>query len=312
MKTNKQFRGNVIPVITPLTAKYQLDTEAVERIFANLYANKAMPFILGTTGESPSLSAGIKYDYLREASRLKKADSLLYVGISGNSLEETIEMGKRSLDAGANALVATLPAYYNLTTDQMKRYFTDLADQVAGPLIVYNIPATTHMSIPLDLLDELSYHEHIVGTKDSERSKERLDQSLALWASRADFSHFLGWAAQSAYALFNGTDGLVPSTGNLLPDIYCEMVDAVSLSDEDRAYRFQHLSDAFGNVYQADRLLGESLAALKVLMQEAGLCQPYMMSPLQELGENEKVSLKQALYALMDKEGIKLNKYNHV
>lgn len=312
MKINKKFQGNVIPVITPLTPQYRLDTAAVEKIFANLYHNKALPFILGTTGESASLSVEIKLHYLEVAGQMKKPGTMLYAGISGNCLEESVEMAKRSFDAGADVVVATLPTYYHLTPDQMKRYFIDLADQVNGPLIAYNIPATTHMSIPLALLDELSHHEHIVGTKDSERSKERLDESLALWAERPDFSHFLGWAAQSAYALFNHSDGLVPSTGNLAPEVYCEMEDAVLNGDEERAYFHQRQSDVLGNLYQAERLLGESLAALKVLMQENGLCQSVMMSPLQELSGNEKHNLQQAFHQLINQEGIKFKNFNHV
>src|SRR5688500_20096489 len=106
----------------------------------------------------------------------------------------------------------------------MKQYLETLADAIALPLVIYNIPATTHMSIPLNLIDELSHHPNVIATKDSERSEERLKQSLELWKDRNDFSHFLGWAAKSAEALINGSDGLIPSTGNLVPEVYSEMV----------------------------------------------------------------------------------------
>jgi dihydrodipicolinate synthase/N-acetylneuraminate lyase len=311
MKIEKKFKGNIIPVVTPLTAQHKLDEEAVERIFSNLLINKAAPFILGTTGESASLSSDIKYSYLAHAVKLKQ-DNKLYVGISSNSLEESVEIARRSFDAGADAVAATLPTYYSLTQDQMKRYFIELADLVGGPLLIYNIPATTHMSIPVHLIDELSHHEHIVGTKDSERNKERLTQSLQLWAKRADFCHFVGWAAQSAYGLQNGSDGLIPSTGNLAPEIYCELVKAVSNKDDEKIMHYQHQSDVLGNLYQSGRLLGQSLAALKVLMQEVGLCQSHMMSPLQELPAEEQAALVKAFYELISQEEIKLSKFKYV
>jgi dihydrodipicolinate synthase/N-acetylneuraminate lyase len=312
MNIDKKFKGNVIPVVTPFTFEHKLDFDALERLFYHLTYHKASPFILGTTGESASLSVDIKNNYIQEAGKLKPANSLLYVGISSNSLEESVDMAKRSFDVGADAVAATLPTYYSLTNDQMKRYFFELADQIGGPMLIYNIPATTHMSIPLTLIDELSHHDHIVGTKDSERSTERLDRSLQLWSNRNDFSHFVGWAAQSAYGLLNGSDGLIPSTGNLAPEIYCKLAEAVENNDQEVAFYYQHQSDVLGNLYQSGRLLGQSLAALKALMQEVGLCNSAMMSPLQELTSQEAAILIEAFYELVEKEGIKLNKLNHV
>jgi dihydrodipicolinate synthase/N-acetylneuraminate lyase len=312
MKIQKTYSGTIVPMITPLTDRHQLDEGAMERIFHNLYKNETMPFILGTTGESASFSLAFKQNYIQKAAQLKKSGTMLYMGISTNCFEETVELAKYSFDAGADAVAATLPTYYHLSEDQMKEYFIQLADAVKGPLIIYNIPATTHMSIPLELIDELSYHEHIVGTKDSERSEARLEQSLKLWANRADFSHFLGWAAKSAYALFNGGDGLIPSTGNLAPEVYYELTKAVNAGDIEKAYHYQNLSDTLGNLYQSGRTLGESLRALKVLMSDIGLCQPHMMSPLGPLHAHDEVSLINAYHNFIRREQDSLKSPIHV
>jgi 4-hydroxy-tetrahydrodipicolinate synthase len=289
---NKKYRGIIAPVVTPLTASYKLDKEAVDRIFGMLYEHAISPFILGTTGEFPSLSWDLKRKYVKRAGKLKMQNTIVYVGISSNSFEESVEFGRYSLDQGADVLVVNLPSYYSLTESQMKKYFLDLADTLKAPLIIYNIPATTHMSIPLSLIDELSYHPHIIGTKDSERNDERLQQSITLWKDRKDFSHFLGWAARSAAALLSGSDGLVPSTANIGPEVYEEMLIAVEQNDREHAYKQQELSDALGNLYQQGRTQGESLWALKVLMEEKGLCNSYMMPPLMEMGEDEKQNLR--------------------
>jgi 4-hydroxy-tetrahydrodipicolinate synthase len=288
---NKKYSGVVVPAVTPLTSNYQLDYEAVEKMFDRFYQNKVMPFIIGTTGESASLPYSLKQEYIKAAAKLKAKETILYAGISSNCLQESIELAKEAFDAGVDVVAATLPSYYAFSESQMKQYFEQLAEQVPAPVIIYNIPATTHMSIPLKIIDELSYHENIVGTKDSERSEERLQQSLSLWSKREDFSHFLGWAAKSVEALINGSDGLIPSTGNLFPYIYNEMVKAVERGDNEEAYRFQKLSDVLGDLYQKGRLLGESLWALKVLMREEGLCQSYIMPPLQSLSMEEESKL---------------------
>jgi 4-hydroxy-tetrahydrodipicolinate synthase len=220
-------------------------------------------------------------------------DTILYAGISGNCFDESVEFGRFCMHHGADVLVANLPCYYSLTESQMKKYFLDLVEMLRAPLVIYNIPATTHMSIPISLIDELSYDPYIIGTKDSERNDERLQQSITLWKDRKDFSHFLGWGARSAEALFNGSDGLVPSTANIAPDIYSEMLIAVEQNDRDHAYKQQELSDALGKIYQDGKTQGESLWALKVLMEEKGLCQSFMMPPLAGMGEEEKQNLKQ-------------------
>lgn len=291
MKKNKKFSGVIVPAVTPLTRSLQVDEAAVGRIFEQFYTYNISPFILGTTGESASLSTDLKEQYVKAAAKHKEAGSVLYAGISSNVVSESIEFAKYCVDNGVDAVATTLPSYYALSETQMKHYFETLADAVPLPLVIYNIPATTHMSIPLQLIDELSHHPNIIATKDSERSDERLAQSLALWKDRDDFGHFLGWAAKSADALIGGSDGLIPSTGNLMPEIYDEMQKAVEAGDHAKAFEMQKLSDVYGNLYQSGKTLGESLWALKVLMQHKGLCEDVVMPPLQSLSKEEETKL---------------------
>jgi 4-hydroxy-tetrahydrodipicolinate synthase len=295
MRIQKKYSGIVVPAVTPLTENYKLDQEAVERMFDNFYQYNALPFVLGTTGEVASLPNDLKSEYLKQAGLLKKEGTILYAGISSNCLEDSIDYAKEAYDFGIDVVAVTIPSYYPLTDEQTKKYFEQLADAIPLPLIIYNIPATTHVSLSLDMIDELSYHENIVGTKDSERSVERLHQSLKLWKNRPDFSHFMGWAAKSAEALILGSDGIIPSTGNYMPSIYQEMQKAVWNGNAEKAYETQKRSDFFGNLYQGGRTLGESLWALKVLMNESGLCKPIVMPPLQAQSEEEVLKLVESL-----------------
>ena len=276
----KKYTGVIIPAVTPLTEKLQIDEAAVSRLFALFYKHNISPFILGTTGESASLPLQVKKDFVIAAGENKKMGSLLYAGIGSNVLAESIDFASYCSLHAVDVVVATLPSYYGLTEWQMLKYFTTLANSISLPLFIYNIPATTHMSIPLSVIDELSKHKNIIGIKDSERSEERMLQSLHLWKDRKDFHYILGWAAKSADALLKGADGLVPSTGNLYPEIYADMIKAFENEDKDKMYEMQRLSDEYGALYQAGRTLGESLHALKLLMKEKGLCQGYVMPPL--------------------------------
>lgn len=305
MITNKQkYKGVVIPAVTPLTGTYKLDHGALEKMFHLFRQNHTMPFINGTTGESASLPLSLKKELIIAGGKLKVTGEILFGGISANSLDESVDLAKLCFDNGADAVAATLPSYYTLSDSQIKKYFEQLAEKISGPLIIYNIPVTTHMSIPLGIIDELSHHENIIGTKDSERNDERLQTSLELWADRDDFCHFLGWASQSATALINGSDGIIPSTGNLFPGIYCEMYKAVADGDHERAYHLQSVSDTLGDIYQKGKLLGESLWSLKVLMQELGICQEYVMSPLKPLTSAERERMIEAMHHVREFENL--------
>ena len=300
MQHHKKYKGVVVPTVTPLTANHTLDRRAVERMLDNFRRNNVTPFILGTTGEAASLSQSVKQDFLQTAAGFKKPGDVLYAGISSNVLEESVAFANRCFEAGVDVVVATLPNYYPLTPGQMKAYFEQLAEKVAGPLMIYNIPPTVHMSIPLDVVEELSHHPKIVGLKDSERNEERLQAALTLRGQREDFCYFAGWAAQSAQTLLKGGDGIIPSTGNFAPGLYNDLYNAAMQGNADKAYELQKMSDALGNVYQGGRTLGESLWALKVLMKKEGLCDTYMMPPLHQLSNEEEQKIINSWDAVMN------------
>jgi dihydrodipicolinate synthase/N-acetylneuraminate lyase len=284
----KKFAGVVVPLVTPLTRELRLDEEAVRKLFEHLYSAAAFPFILGTTGEAASLPFALKRDYIRIAGQLKKENKPLYVGISSNAVFESIELAEEAFVNGADVVVATLPSYYSLTHREMRAYFLSLAETISGPLMIYNIPATTHQSIPLELVEELSQHPKIVGLKDSERSDERLQESLERWSQREDFSYLSGWAARSAKTLLNGGDGIVPSTGNVDPALYTRLQVSALDGNREEAERQQLLSDQLGAVYQEGRTLGQSLWALKVMLGTHQICAPVVMPPLMNGSEEEQ------------------------
>jgi 4-hydroxy-tetrahydrodipicolinate synthase len=293
----KKYKGVIVPAVTPLvqvpllakkaTSRW-LDVDAVEKMFDNFHRYNVSPFILGTTGEAASISQEIKEAYVETAGRLKKPGQILYAGISSNVLDESQAFAYKCFDAGVDVLVATLPNYYSLTPAQMKRYFLELADHLPLPLMIYNIPATVHVSIPLDVMKTLSAHFNIVGLKDSERNEERLQAALQLWRYDENFSYFAGWAARSAQTLLKGGDGIIPSTGNFAPGLYSELYQAAISGNEGKAMELQKQSDVLGNVYQEGKTLGESLWALKVIMKKEDLLNDACMMPPLHHSSNEE------------------------
>jgi dihydrodipicolinate synthase/N-acetylneuraminate lyase len=292
MSEIKKYNGVVVPMMTPFDSRHHVDTEAVVRLVRHVIAGGGSPFIAGTTGESASIPGVEKIKLVESAVQAAEGKSIVYAGISGNSLYDSIEDAKAYHDLGADVFVATMPSYYPVDTDQIQRFFTTLADQLPGPLIIYNIPATTHLSIPLDLVDLLSRHPNVVGFKDSERGMERLQTAVSLWKDRLDFSFLTGWAASSYAAMQLGADGVIPSTGNLAPRLYQIICEAVASGDFDLAEKAQIKADRISELYQKDRILSRGLPVFKAMLAAYGLCQSHMLPPMYQMEPDEEDSVK--------------------
>lgn len=297
MKNKKRFSGVVVPLVTPLTSRLMLDEEAVIRLVHRMTTGACQSFIMGTTGEAPSLPMTLRMRYIELSARQKKFGDL-YVGISSFCIEDSIQLARHAADHGADAVVATVPYFFPLTREQILGYYTTLADKSPLPLIMYNIPVTTHVSLPLDLMEALSYHPNIAGFKDSEQNDTRLMEALSMWRDRKDFSHFMGSAARSVLALENGSDGIVPSAGNLEPGWYAKLYN--NATGGQHAGHYQRITDALGMVYQRERTLGESLWALKEMLHLHGVCSSHMMPPLTKGNETESAILKNAYDAFTE------------
>jgi 4-hydroxy-tetrahydrodipicolinate synthase len=284
----KKYHGIIVPMVTPFRDDFSVDTAAAGQITEFLIDNGVIPFILGTTGESHSMSSLQKEELVRAVMQATGGRSEVYAGISGNSLIGSIEQARIYADMGVGVVVASLPFYYPIVESQMISWFEQLADAVPVPLILYNIPITVKLSIPLEVLDRLSYHPNIVGVKDSEKDIKRIDRSLELWKERKDFSYLVGWGMKAVYGMRGGADGVVPSAANLIPGMHRKLLRAVENMEIERAEELQETINRISALYLENRNLGETLVALKVLMYVKGFCEPHMLPPLYRMKAAEE------------------------
>ncbi len=287
----KKYHGVVVPMVTPVKENGTLDTQAVERIIAFFAQAGVSPLLMGTTGEGNSVSQKDGQLFVETAVKAAQGRITIYAGLTGNCFAEQLAQAEAYTHAGADVIVATLPTYYALTEEQMENYYRTLASSIKGPLMLYNILATTHMSIPVEIIRRLADHPNIVGLKDSERDLERMAQCIEIAKGREDFCYFCGWAAQSAHSLELGGDGIVPSTGNFVPEMFQQLYEAAVKGDMATANRLQNETNEIAKIYQKDRTLGQSLTALKVMMQTKGLCEPWMLMPLTRLSAEEEKAI---------------------
>lgn len=249
-------------MVTPIKSNGKIDLAAAERIADNIINNGTSPFVMGTTGELVSIPDEERLSFAEKVVEITNGRTMTYVGISSNCFQNSLHFLKQYFDVGTDVVVAHLPNFY--------------------PLIMYNIPITAHHSIPLDVADQLSRHPNIAGLKDSEANMSRFEKAASLWKDREDFSVLMGCSKHSAEGLALGADGIVPSGGNLIPAMFSSLYQAAAKGDSETAIYYQQKADCLCKIYLKDKILSESLPALKIIMNYLGLYEPHMLSPLLE------------------------------
>jgi dihydrodipicolinate synthase/N-acetylneuraminate lyase len=282
------FSGIVVPMVSPFTTDGHIDVPAVSRLVSRLVAAGVQGiFVLGTTGEGVSMQryqrSQIVYEAAAAIARQGKKVAL-YAGISGNCVAESLESAEIWKQAGADAVVAHPPFYFPISDSMLEKYFQELGDRSPLPLLLYNIPQTTNISIPLETISRLSKHPNIIGIKDSQRDLPRLSKLIEEHRDSA-FRVLAGSISLACACLKIGAHGLVPSTANFAPEIYVGMFNAARAGNWAEADKLQAESDRLSAQYQQGVSLGESIAKLKLLMSQQGICSPHVLPPLQTQSE---------------------------
>ena len=304
----KKYSGVVVPLITPFNENHRLDEPAITCISKNCARHDVSVLALGTTGESPSISSFQSRRLVKIVAEAIKGKTKIYACLTGNCVEENIENAKAYIDAGADVIVSVLPCYFSLKPMEMFSYYETLANSIDFPIMIYNIPSTTNMSIPLEIVEALSKHPNILGFKDSERDEERMAQGVKLFRDRKDFSFFVGYAALCASSLRMGADGIIPSTGNFVPGMFKQLYDYSVNGQWKEAERMQKETNEIAQIYQEGRTLGESLHALKVMMSEICLCKSVAIPPLSGLSDEDQKQILAKTKVIIEKYEIQYEK----
>jgi 4-hydroxy-tetrahydrodipicolinate synthase len=268
-------------MVTPFTSGGAIDEDAVGRIVDYLVgARVAGIFPLGTTGESSSIQQSEKRRLVAATVKHVAGRATVYVGISGNCLKESVETAKAYQQLGVAAAVAHVASYYPLNDAEIEAYFARLADEVPLPLVLYNIPVTTHHSISLEVVVRLKQHPNIVALKDSSGDAPRLTDLLARTGGRGGFPILLGSSAVFAHGLRLGAVGLVPSGAHVIADKYQAMYEAAMGERWDEVEQLGRETNEVVSGYLKGKTLGQGLAVLKAMMEKRGLCGRTMLPPL--------------------------------
>jgi 4-hydroxy-tetrahydrodipicolinate synthase len=299
MNNSPKFRGAVVPLVTPVTAAGELDEPSLNKLVEFTLAGGVEGiFVLGTTGEGVSVPREARLKFVQHTVARVGGRALVYAGIGDTCLADSVRSAKQYFQAGVDAVVAQPPVYFPLQPHELLAYFKSLLEQLPGPMIIYNIPATTRVSIPLDVVAQLKGHPRLVGMKDSENDPRRLEELIKRFGGDPEFAIFIGVGAFMSQGLKLGAEGIVPSVGNLIPEVCHQICASAAHGDWAETERHGTRMLVVAGLYQKDRTLGQSLAALKAALHVKGIIGPNMLPPLLPVSEAELQAIRAGMSAL--------------
>lgn len=279
-------------MVTPLTTSGKLDEAALHGLVDMQVAGGVDGvFVLGTTGEGLHVPHESRRRLVAQTVKRVDRRAVVFAGL-GDIRDTNLSEANEFFRAGADAVVAHPPISEKLAVRDLHHWYQKLLDHIQGPLVLYNMPMTTNVSIPLDTVEKLIGHPKLAGIKDSENNPERLEQLLLRCGGKNDFSVFVGVGALMEKGLKLGADGIVPSVGNLIPDVCRKLCAAAKKADWTQAGMFSTRMNVIAALYQEGRTLNESLSVLKAAMSCRGLCSPHVLRPLRPLTESQIKELR--------------------
>jgi 4-hydroxy-tetrahydrodipicolinate synthase len=298
MNKGLKYRGAVVPLVTPFADGGAVDEAALARLVDGQVAGGvAGIFLLGTTGEGTNVPREARRRLVAQTVRQVNQRAVVFAGLGDLRLADLPAVNE-FFQAGADAVVAHPPISEKVPVEKLCDWYHSLLDRLEGPLLLYNMPGTTGVSIPLEAVGRLLGHPRLAGIKDSENNPKRHEELLQRFGGRKDFSVFIGVGALMQKGLMQGADGIVPSVGNLIPDVCRRLCAAADNSDWAGAAVLSARMNAVAALYQKGRNLNESLSALKAAMHLRGLCAPFVLPPLRKVSDLELEKIRRQMTEL--------------
>ena len=229
-----RFYGVIVPFITPFREDLSIDVDAV-RWLARYQVEGGVHGIFpnSTTGEFVHLSRDEAILVTRLA--LEEVGGRVWVipGVSANYTEDCVLLGRVFKDVGVHGIIATPPFFFKVSGERLKRHFTTILERVDLPLVVYNIPATTGINIPISLYVELAReYSNAVGAKVTYESFTYVRQLIQeVKGVRKDFAVLTGLDDMLLPVLMMGGDGGIMALANAFPQIHRAVYDAYVAGD---------------------------------------------------------------------------------
>ena len=218
----ERFAGLSVAIVTPFRDGAVDVPRLHEQIGFQVEAGVTAICPVGTTGESPTLSNDEHEQVIAESVQAGAGKILVMPGTGSNSTAEAIRLTKYAERAGADAALVVGPYYNRPTQEGLYEHFKALAEAVAIPICIYNIPGRTGRNIEPETILRLAELPGIAMVKEATGSMDQASQVLA----GTDLTVLSGDDSMTLPLLAVGGRGVVSVVGNLVPADMKALVDA--------------------------------------------------------------------------------------
>ena len=285
-------RGIYAPLVTPFD-KDEIDFSALTGNVDKLNGENLQGYvILGSTGETKLLDRREQFEVLHAvAAAADRPGKKIIIGVMEESVKNTASFMKEAEEFEPDAYLVLPPNYYKPFIDGklLYRFYADLKDTVDRPILYYNIPMFSSISVETSELISFGDDGLIAGWKDSSNEIERFGEVSSRTTDR--FTNFTGNAKLLLSVLQKGADGAILAVSNALPGLCGEIFDHFMEGEKTKSERAQSKLDGI-----IDKVIQPyGIAGLKSLMNLLGYAGGSMRSPYSDLTEAQTEQVRQYL-----------------
>jgi 4-hydroxy-tetrahydrodipicolinate synthase len=291
------FNGIYTAIITPFDDSGKLALAAFRKIIeGQIKAGVAGIVVCGTTGESPALDEDEKKNVVRAAMDVAKGTPFqVLVGTGNNNTPSSIRFSKWASDEGAAALLVVTPYYSKPTQLGLRQHFLAIADEISCPMVLYNVPGRTGVSLNPETVAQLAQHKRIVGLKDATGNLVYLASVLdALARVEQDFCLLSGDDATFLPFMAAGGHGAISVASNIIPAEMVALYEAAVANDYENARR---INGTYYSLFR-DLFIESNPGPIKHAMALVGMCTAMLRAPLAELTPESASRLRTTLAEL--------------
>ena len=294
-----RFHGIIPPLVTPLAERDVIDQGGTERLLEHVIAGGVSGvFILGTTGEAPSLSYRLRRDFIKLVCQIVDQRVPVLVGITDTAFVESITLAKLAADSGAAATVLSTPYYFPAGQTELIQYVQHIIAELPIPLVLYNMPSLTKVWFEIDTLHALCQHPEIIGIKDSSGDIDYFSKLIALKEPRPDWSIMIGPEHLTARAVALGGDGGVNGGANIFPELFVQLYEAAVQEDRTQIEVLTQRVEKLQQIYDVGKYASRHIKATKCALSIRGICSDHMAEPFNHFLAPQRDQVQQILARL--------------
>ncbi|MEG3657865.1 dihydrodipicolinate synthase family protein [Arenibacter palladensis] len=302
------IKGIIPPMITPLLENKQLDLVGLKNLLNHLINGGVHGiFILGTTGEGPSLSYAVRKQLITETCKIVNKKVPVLVGITDTSIDGTMEIADHAKKVGADALVVAPPYYFPIAQEEMGDYLESLVPMLPLPFMLYNMPSCTKLHLSMDVVRRAK-ELGAIGIKDSSGDLTYLYMLIEEFKSDPSFSIIAGTELFLPETILNGGHGSVAGGANFFPRLFVDLYEAAMAQDLEKIKILREkVIMVHQTIYEVGEYSSRHIKGTKAALMAMGICQDHNAEPLDRFTEEQRVRVKKYIAQFNYK-----NEYNAV